>query len=185
MDSTGQYILVGGNQRFYFRRPFDFDYKIEHIAAALSKICRFSGHTKEFYSVAQHSVMCARLVPTEYALEALLHDASEAFLGDVTSPLKSLLREYKQIEAATQQAIFNAFGVVTDTPAVGGLSEPVHRADMIALATEKRDLMGDDDGPGWACLAGIEPDPRDIRHSALDPVSAENLFLQVYEQLTN
>lgn len=66
------------------------------IARGLSRACRFAGQTVPFYSVAQHSVLASYLVPPEDALHALLHDAAEAYLGDLTGPLKRLLVSYHQ-----------------------------------------------------------------------------------------
>lgn len=98
--------------RFYdLLRPEAYEYDIKEIAHALSNICRYTGHTNGFYSVAEHSVLVSRIVPKELALCGLLHDASEAFLGDVSSPLKALLPEYKKIEQSVESAIARHFGI--------------------------------------------------------------------------
>src|SRR5690606_4110631 len=71
---------------------------IEDIAHALAHQCRFAGHVKRFYSVAQHSVMCSRMVDRLYQMEALLHDASEAYLLDIPKPIKEKIVGYKEME---------------------------------------------------------------------------------------
>jgi len=83
---------------------------IKDIAIGLSRESRFNGHTEKFYSVAQHSVLCSRLVPEWVALEALLHDATEAYLKDIPTPLKDMLPEYKKIEQRLDAVIRRAFG---------------------------------------------------------------------------
>lgn len=188
MNPTGPYILVGAGGKFYFREPEKFNYDIRHIAGALSRLCRFTGHTSQFYSVAQHSAFCAdwllRTNRPQFALEALLHDAPEAFIADLSSPLKSLLPEYKALEAPIQRAIYDAFGVTVRPEDVvsGGKSRAVHEADMVALATEKRDLMPFDPEP-WPCLNGI--DPARLPLIPLNPLDAEELFLQMFVELTD
>lgn len=131
--------------------PNPAEFNLVDIAHALSQINRFTGHTAYPYSVAQHSVLCARLVPQEHQLEALFHDAHEAYTGDVTSPLKALLPDYQEIEARMECALRAALYL----PATK--SDIVKHADLVMLATEKRDLMPLDLNR-WGCLTGIEPD---------------------------
>lgn len=84
---------------------------LQDISGALSKICRFGGHTTRFYSVAQHSVLVAALCK-ECPKEALMHDASEAYLGDVIKPLKVMLgAAYKDLEHNFENIIAQKFGL--------------------------------------------------------------------------
>jgi hypothetical protein len=86
--------------------------EIEDIATSLSRICRFGGHSSAFYSVAQHSVMVAAYAPIHAKKWALMHDAAEAYLGDVIKPLKVMLEpQYKQIEEAFERCINIRFSV--------------------------------------------------------------------------
>lgn len=114
-------------------RPEDID--IADIAHALAHVNRFGGHTRRFYSVAEHSVLVSRLVPPEFVFQGLMHDASEAYLGDVIRPLKAWLPEYKRIEKLWEAAIAKRFGLPTP------LHPSVKQADMVALMTERRDLV--------------------------------------------
>lgn len=107
---------------------------IEDIARGLANECRFSGQIKHFYSVAQHSVLCSYIVPSKFALEALLHDASEAYCKDIPTPLKALLPKYKSIELGIEGLIRLVFGLPNKE------SPEVKLADLVMLKTEKRDL---------------------------------------------
>lgn len=80
------------------------------IAQGLGHICRFGGQIEHFYSVAQHSILVMLLAPAHLKRAALLHDASEAYLGDVISPLKHVIREvYEPLEMKMQEAVFTRF----------------------------------------------------------------------------
>ncbi len=107
---AGMFNTSHGN-RIDLNMPYDNVYSIEDIAVSLSNICRFGGHTKKFYSVAQHSVLVMHLAPAELKKEALMHDASEAYLGDVINPLKNILGEvYENIESWFMEALAMQFG---------------------------------------------------------------------------
>lgn len=95
--------------------PTEAMINIEDIASALSKICRFGGHSNAFYSVAQHSVLVAALAPDYLCREALLHDAAEAYLGDVIKPLKNMLgAAYEELEFEFMKVIIRKFKLDTD-----------------------------------------------------------------------
>lgn len=159
---------------FDFANPKRETIHIEDIARALSNICRFNGHTKEFYSVAQHSVLVSEACNPEDALHGLLHDASEAYLGDVVTSLKDMLPSYKVLEADLQSAIYRCFGLDPEMPA------SVKYADLSLLAAERRDLMNHG-GYSWSVLDGVEP----IGHliEPLLPKQAYNLFINRYFEI--
>ena len=109
---------------------------IEDIAHALSMICRFNGHVSQYYSVAQHSVLVASACSDEFALYGLLHDASEAYIGDVISPTKPILRNYQDIEHNIMQVICKKFGIdLTDE-----CESHIKERDLRMLLTEASQL---------------------------------------------
>ena len=108
------YITTVTGKHFYPLNPNQQDIDIEDIAHALSLICRANGHFKHFYSVAQHSIACAgEAIERGYSLEVilgcLLHDASEAYLCDVTRPVKKHIPAYLQAEERLQGVIWEHF----------------------------------------------------------------------------
>lgn len=167
-------ILTRRGHYFNFINPDESVIAIEDIATALSNICRFNGHTNTFYSVAQHSIFVSQLVPEEHALVALMHDAAEAYVGDVTRPLKNLLPEYKVIEDRVHTAIFKNFGLDPVLPPC------VKKADLIMLATEQKNLMAEHDDE-WALLKGIEPLNTVI--VAMSPEKAAQRFVKRFYEL--
>ena len=118
---------------------------IEDIAHALSMLCRANGHFKSFYSVAQHSINCmkeakARGYSERVQLACLLHDASEAYLSDVTRPVKAELPRYREIESPLQEMIWNKW---LDEPLTIQEIVQVFQIDDAILAYEFLNLMGE------------------------------------------
>lgn len=176
-DSLGYYIRTFTGRKLYWDRIAEHDYNIEDIAHALSMKCRWSGHTSKFFSVAQHSVLVAALVPPEHQLNALLHDASETYMPDFPSPLKWYLRDLgfmvlSDIEKDVERAIAAKFKLQYPRPAC------IKVADLQLLATEHRDLM-----PHGEETAAMQ----DFLPNTLEPWApgiAECRFLGMYERLT-
>lgn len=112
------------------------------IAGGLSKICRFGGQVDQFYSVAEHSFWCCTQAdidraPNHVLKSALLHDAAEAYLGDMVKPLKNLLPEYSRMEHAFEACIERRFGVTLNDPLVKEI-------DKGMLIHERRKLFSRD-----------------------------------------
>lgn len=166
-------ILTVSGDYFDFLNPEQSNFNIFDIAHALSNICRFTGHTKEFYSVAQHSVLVSQIVPTEFALQGLLHDGTEAFIGDVSKPLKNLLPDYREIEKRVEKAILNRFGLPEH------LDPSVKKADIILLLTEQRDLMQNNDK--WEGSTNYSPMEEII--TPVGPAHALWMFLNRFYEL--
>ena len=134
---------------------------IEDIAHALSFVPRFGGHLKQLYSVAQHSIEAVFLVPDEHKLAALLHDASEAYIGDMPSPFKKLMPDYKELENNLMIVIAEKFGFQYP------LHPEVKKADNILLNTE------------WDRLViSLDFEER------ITPQVAETAFLELFELVT-
>ena len=169
-------ILTHEGHYFNFLTPETSKFSIRTIAHALSNICRFNGHTRAHYSVAEHCVHVARLCPDEHKLSGLLHDAAEAFVGDVASPLKQLLPEYKVIEQRVEAEIFKRFALPSK------LHQSVKHADLVMLATERRDLMPAKGGE-WGILLNIRPSFDEIK-TPWTPAEAYDRFISTYRNLT-
>lgn len=120
---------------------------VDDIAQGLSQVCRFAAQSSEFYSVAQHSVLVSRLVPQKYARWGLMHDAAEAFMGDMARPLKRLIPQYKELEIRLMKAIAERFDLPWPQP------DCVKEADQVALALEGSKFMaGREDEYGISTL---------------------------------
>jgi len=167
-----------------FVNPFDPDPEqidIADITRALANTCRFGGHCRSFYSVAQHSVIVSELVEQrggdpEDVFAALMHDAAEAYLGDMPHPVKhrsELGKAFKAAETHLEEAIRKRFNIKPDVP-------EIKRADRALLATERRAFSTED--WHWPELEGVEA--LDLQLTAWSPDEAAAKFKARYEQLT-
>jgi len=172
----GDWIQTYKGKKFWPLDPRPEEVNIEDIAHALSLICRFNGHCNEFYSVAQHSVLVSDIVRPPEAFVALLHDGAEAYLGDVTSPVKRHLPNVKEIEKRLEKIIFQHFKIENYD------KEEISRADKIALYTEMRDLMSEPPEM-WEEFNIYQSLLLEKRIITLDPGESERLFLEKYEAL--
>jgi hypothetical protein len=147
----------------------------DDICHALAHIVRFTGHIKASYTVAQHSLMVSDLCPEQHRLWGLLHDASEAYLGDVSTPLKSLLPEYSEIEFRVQRMIACRFGLPWPIP------KEVKAADREALMVEKRDLF--DVQREW--IGQVAPGSDQSVKVVMSPSLAKWVFQERLKQLSH
>lgn len=157
---------------------------IKDIAQSLANQCRYNGHTRRYYSVAEHSIYVSRAVPRELAFFGLMHDAAEAYVGDMVSPLKSLLPDYRDIERRVWAAVARRF----DLPQVAQeMPVEVGIADGRMLATELEWLLLT---PPKSWGAMLEPyDLRDIgldypNQFGLPPREAHRRFLERFAELS-
>jgi uncharacterized protein len=163
---------------FYPLDPRPEEICIEDVAHSLSLQCRFAGHCREFYSVAEHSVRVSRELPAELALWGLLHDAAEAYLVDLRRPIKrfsEMGKLYRGIEAQLMLSVCDRFGLdIVEPP-------EVKRIDNALLMTEKRDLLGNGCAKAWEDtelpLAG--------RIKPWKPKVAERRFLTAFARLSS
>lgn len=171
MTDRGNWIQTFTGRQFFPLDPRPEEIDIYDISHALSQLCRFGGHVKQFYSVAEHCVLMSYNVPYEYALWALLHDASEAYCVDLPRPIKHMLPDYRVMEDKIIAAIAKRFQLAgTEIP------EIVHVYDARILADERIALMQPPPAP-WA---GDAP-PLGVEIQGWWPGMAENRF---YDRLS-
>lgn len=171
---VGNTIKVAQGHYVSLLEPDPATIEIRSIAAALSKTCRYGGHCPDFYSVAEHSIHAANLAratgfDTWVVRAVFLHDAAEAYLGDMVKPLKSAMPAYRVVEERMEAAIAAAFNVDFQR-----WHAVIKRFDWIMLKAEKAALWPDDTDV-WPGLENVED--RDVTFRFWDPTYAEEEFL--------
>lgn len=159
-------------RRISLHNPTVEDIDIKDIAGTLSKICRWGGKCKPFFSVAQHSVLVSYLAPEELRLPALLHDASEAFLGDVKKPLKIILGPvYARLEHNFDDVIGRKFGIkVSQFLRVKPWDRRAQEIEYNYFFKNETEVLSRVFGTERTCW---------------DELASEEIFLSTYNELTN
>ena len=184
------YITTCSGVHFHPLNPKKDEIRIRDIAHALSLICRASGHVKRFYSVGEHSIACYKEAIARgysYRIQAgcLLHDASEAYLQDIPTPVKADLFDYIKIEDAVQNAIWHKYYT---KPLTAEERACVSEIDRDMLAYEFRKLMPEELKGNYDQLLTDpidEDDYSDPRFSInVDPKDVENEFLAIFDLIS-
>lgn len=183
-NQQNNYIETFTGRKFYPLNPRPQDVCIEDIAHALSLLCRYNGHCLIFYSVAQHSLNCARLASTpRMGLLCLLHDAAEAYLSDVSRPIKPHLGGYREIEEKVQASIWAGLGIAPPTAAERDQMRAVDKAMLVAEAFSVMHSQG----KAWPDLDGVNPallaEAEKVPVYATDMFAVERRFLKEYKGL--
>lgn len=179
---SGQWIETVSGIKIEFLNPRPEQIKITDIAHALSNNCRFTGQCRKFYSVAEHSWHVARMLegtPLEVQLAGLLHDASEAYLADIATPVKRELPEYKVIEDNLMVAIAKKYNF--EWP----MHPAVKYADLMALSNEAHHLLPSR-GNEWDTWRQVKRPPiiDSYRPIGMVPDTARQVFLDRFYELS-
>jgi hypothetical protein len=178
MTRKGDWMQTYTGRQFWPIDPRADEIDIVDIAHALSQQCRFAGHCKTFYSVAEHSWRTSNVCNSENALWGLLHDASEAYLVDLPTPVKhasEMGSAYQVIEDRLMKVIADRFDLPWPMP------EDVKKTDAFMLHWEQRDLMAPPPAP-WAGQGSVLLPKTKLE--PLHPVIAEYLFLKRFCELS-
>ncbi len=172
------WIQTYTGKKFYPFSPNPEHIDIEDIAHSLSLTCRFRGHCKRFYSVAEHSWFIyqeAKKADTSRGdqMWALLHDAAEAYCSDLLTPIKLEMGAFRELENGILKAVAVRFGLVLPMP------EMIKELDLRMLATERRQAMGQ--GPTWDNLSAVLP--LKIELIFLSSEAAKYWFLRSFDEI--
>lgn len=164
---------------------------IDDIAHALANTCRFGGHVKSFYSVAEHCYLGSKVIDQQYALAFLMHDAAEAYLHDISRPIKSSLAvmdddaecclSFKRYEGLLDEVIFEQLDLVAPNVHV---HQAVKAVDDAMLVREASELFPTGQRPEWEMHTARGWASADVVPLCWDPPIAERKFLERFMELT-
>lgn len=172
---SNDWLQTFSGKAFYPLEPRIEDIDIYDIGHSLAMQCRYNGHVSSFYSVAEHSVHVSRVVPSEDALWALLHDSTETYVGDMIRPLKKNIELFSEIEYRIMRKIVDKFNLQSYS-----MPDSVREADNRIIENERIALLKDPPLP-WTFVG--EPYP-EINIQAWDPLVAEYQFFNRFFELT-
>lgn len=175
-ERIGDWMQTWSGRQFWPLDPRAEEVHIGDIAHALAHQCRYGGHTRRFYSVAEHCVLLAEAVSRQNRLAGLLHDSPEGYLPDMIRPVKRSMPAYRTAETAVWRMICARFGLSTELPA------EVHQADVRILVDEFQQAMAPMPVPiETTALAGIEPLGVTLRFWRPDEAGFQ--FLTLFDRL--
>lgn len=167
----GDWLQTFTGKRFFPLDPREEDVCIEDIAHSLAHQCRYGGHVKRFYSVAEHCILLSERVYPDHAFAALMHDCAEAYLVDIPRPIKIALPQYKLIEQEVEKVIAKKFNVTYPWP------DEVMICDTRMLNDEGTQLMGPPND--WAKYG----ESLGVQTFNVAPPAAEESFLRRFHEL--
>lgn len=170
----GDWMQTFTGKQFWPIDPRPDEVDIRDIAHALAHQCRYGGHVKRYYSVAEHSVLMCRAAPPPLKKAALMHDASEAYLIDIPRPVKKSLSGYAEIEERLMKVIARVFGFAWPLP------PEVKVLDNRILLDEREALMSRAGGDDWFIDADPKAEPLGVEIIGLSPIAAEWAFRREY-----
>ena len=172
-DRKGDWIQTFTGRQFWPLDPRADEIDIADIAHSLSMQCRYNGHCKRFYSVAEHSVQVCWSASPANKLVALLHDAGEAYLCDLPRPVKRSVTGYAEAEAEVEFYIAQKFGLPCPLP------DEIHELDHRICLDEREQIMGPLPAPWGEPFCSLQP--LGVTLNCWQPEIAEKWFLHMFD----
>lgn len=168
------WIKTSSGLKFHIFRPSSRELSISDISHSLSLLCRFNGHTPFLYSVGAHSIIGSYICQPQFAKDFLMHDSTEGFIGDMTTPLKREMKMFKLVEDNIYCAIARKFGLSNPPP------KEVKEMDKIMFMMEWVYLMGEKKPLDFTLPMSKK---KFMSIATLPPDKIEKLFIKRYREL--